>query len=501
MSFLRESADSERRSPRWDQRAGVSNYFALILGHVSSAVLALMALWLASRAIGASGYGSIVAVIAASQLLGQFALQWTAIAVFRHGCEEFVETGSIAASFWNRLVLLVLNLALVLGSAPLWLPSLSRWLELPAGAHWLLLAHLTVTAFAGHVRESLNAAKLPRFQSVVQFSEKVLLVSGVVALTLMDATSWLSIATMFTMTPAFAGLAGLFRLRRLIVPIARFDSSLMRRMLSFSFPLIFFSMVGYLTSSHVDAFFILQFLSPTALGVYALSYQLAGSFMQLPSLAGSLILAAFITKGSHGDTAHRAHFFSTTLPVLTLFWSLGCAFAAVAGSVIVMGVFDASFGPARELLWPLFVAAALAGPVTAGFGPLANARSRTMIPTLAAGAAALVNVVLNFSLIPRFGLIGCAWATTVSFAVSLVICACLVSRLETVPILPTLLMTAPALVGALFAHSSGDWMGLAAAVATAAAFAVLHRDFIRSAISETARVSFVRAEPSPEASE
>ena len=143
MSFLRESADLERRSSRWDQRAGVGNYLTLCLGHLSSALLAVTALWLASRAIGTSGYGGIVAVIAASQFLGQFAIQWTAIAVFRHGCEEFVETGSIAASFWNRLAILSLNLALVLGSTPLWLPSLSRWLELPAGAHWLLLAHLT----------------------------------------------------------------------------------------------------------------------------------------------------------------------------------------------------------------------------------------------------------------------------------------------------------------------------------------------------------------------
>lgn len=500
MSVLRESTDSERRSPRWDQKAGFGNYFVLVVGHGWSAVLALSALWLASRAIGTSGYGRIVAVIAASQLVGQFAIQWSAIALFRHGCEEFVAKGSIASSFWNRLFILSASLTLVICSAPLWMPPLIRWLALPQGSVVILVALLASTALAAHVQQSLNAAKLPRFQAVLQLTEKVFLVVALTALTTVGHTSWWSVASAFALAPVIAASVGLVRLRKLILPVARPDSTLIRQMLRFSLPLIVYSIVGYLTTNHVDAFFILEFLSVTALGIYALSYQLAGSFMQIPSLAGSLLMAWFITTEARGRPDSLSRFFATTLPVLTLLWSVGCALAAVAGSVLVTWFFEATFYPARELLWPLMAAAAFTAPVTIGFGPLANARSKTTIPAVAAGAAALMNIGLNFVLVPRFGLTGCAWATAAAFAVSFLLCAHLVWRLEGVPVRPAVFATTPALAGAIVAHFSDGPSGLIAAGATAMVIALLRRDSIREAISGAERIPFMGQAPRPEVS-
>lgn len=497
MSFFTESEDSERRSSRWDRRAGPANYLALVGGHTASTALALAALWLASRIVGTSGYGGIVAVFAASQLIGQLTIHWTALAVFRLGCEEFVATGRIAASFWNRLFILGSSLALVLLLSPLWLAPLCRWLEIPAHARWVVLAHLMATGLAAHVQQSLYAAKLPRFQAMVQACEKSLLVAAMVVLIATGDDRWSLVAAAFALAPALAATAGLIRLRPFILPASPVDPALTGRMMRFSLPLVLFNVVGYLTTNHIDAFFILRMLSSSALGIYGLAYQMAGSFMQLPALAGSLLTASFITSSYRGEGAQVRRFFDTTLPSLTLVWSLGCALAAVGGGILVSVAFDASFRPAVELLWPLLTAAVFAGPVSIAFGPLANSRSRTIIPAVAAGAGAATNLVLNLALIPRFGLLGCAWATAAAFGVSFLVCAFLVSRIEPIPVLPTVIATAPTLVGASCSQPFGTWSALLAAAITAAFLGVMKRDTLRDALAGRSRLSFGR-EPAPE---
>jgi len=475
MGVFREGSDSERRAAEWDRDASVVNYATILGGQVGSAALAFVSLWLAARILGAEGYGGIVALIAASQLIGHVTLQWTSIAVFRHGCEEFVNEARIASSFWNRLAILGGNLGLVLLAAPWWLPRVQHWLSIPTYGAGLILAHLVATALAVHVQQSLQAAKLPRFQSFAQLVERGSVAAALIAATLFGPVGFRTIALLYVTSPLISSVVGTWRLRSLIFPRASLDPTLIRTMLRFSYPLFFFSLVGYLTTSHVDAIFILRSLSPAELGVYALAYQVAGVFMQVPGLAGSLVMAFFITAGSSGGDKRIERFFKTTLPTVILAGSILAAVAAAAGSVLLGFFFDPSFDEARALLWPLLAAAALAAPVMAAFGPAANARSRTSIPAIAAAVGGATNIGLNLLLIPRYGLVGCAWATVAAFGVSLLVFAVLVPRVMTAPRSWTLSATLPMVVGAAIAWKLGPAPALVGAFACGAAVSMTHR--------------------------
>lgn len=478
MSFFRESSDSERRRAQWDLDAGAGNYLALVCGHLGGAVLGLLSVWLAARALGSDGYGGIVAFIAASQLIGQVALQWTAISLFRHGCREFIDQGRVSSAFWNRLAILAGNVALVAVAAPWWLPRVSALLSLPAGAQGLVLLHILATALAIHTQQALYAAKLPRFQSLLQFAERGAIALGLLVASCFGAATWRVVAVLFTLAPLLSTSLALLRLRPFILPPRGLDPSLLRQMIRFSYPLLLFAIVGYLTTNHLDAIFILRFLSASDLGVYGLAYQLAGTFMQLSSLGGSLFMAFFITSDAlekERDREPLRRFFRSLLPTLVLAWSTAAAVAAILFSCLLDFFFDSSFQGARTLIWPLMGAAALAAPITIAFGPAANARSRTSIAALAALAAAVVNTVLNVVLIPRFGLIGCAWATTAAFATSLLVFLALAPRLVSTPRSWTFYGTLPMLVGAAVVPRAGEWGALAAALASGAVIAVLRR--------------------------
>src|SRR5215813_1445178 len=97
---LQPTSSDPRRHQHWDVRNLFANYGYLVGGNALNALFSFLNIWLATHALGASGYGSVAAVMAAGQAVLMIAVHWTAAALFRFGAQEFVERGRIAESFW-----------------------------------------------------------------------------------------------------------------------------------------------------------------------------------------------------------------------------------------------------------------------------------------------------------------------------------------------------------------------------------------------------------------
>jgi O-antigen/teichoic acid export membrane protein len=404
---------------------------------------------LVTRLLGPGGYGRLAAIFAASQLVGQVLVHWTAVSLFRYGCEEFLRTGRVASAFWSRLLVVGLCLLVAIGVSPLWLPLLGGMLRISPGSYPLVLTHLIVTALWIHVQHTLQAAKLPRMQGFLLAMERAQITIILVALAVSHTGSLLSVTLSYIIAPLTALMIGLWRLRGLLGPVIPWNPALLKRMLAFSSPLIPASIFGYFASHYLDAFFITHFLTVSDLGLYSLVYQVAGTAMQLPLLAGSLVLPLFITLGPERQDRHSARFLRNVLPLLTLVWSTGCALAAPVGTWLLPMIFGGPFREAAQLLWPMMAMSALAGPVLMGYFPLSSALSTTRVIAANAALSAGINVVLNALLIPTFGLMGCAWATVVAYIASMAMTAHLVERrfLPNSTWVPQ--ATLPAVIGAL----------------------------------------------------
>ena len=169
------SAAHERKSSSWDISNAPRNYIWLVIYQVGSALFSFGAVWLITRNLGSEGYGGIVAIIAASQVAQVF-VNWSSLAVVRFGVDEFIETAKIARAFWTRLIILLVNLALVIVLANRWFPPLAEWLKISPAGFWLVIIHFTITVFWIHVQMSLQGAKMPRAQGFLQMTERLLIV-------------------------------------------------------------------------------------------------------------------------------------------------------------------------------------------------------------------------------------------------------------------------------------------------------------------------------------
>lgn len=423
---LSEAHHVERRSADWDLQHGPRNYLSLVAAQVASGALSFAAVWLATRLLGSTGYGGVVAIIAASQAIGQLAVNWTSASVSVYGVQEFVQTGHIAKPFWTRFWIFVPNVILISATSPLWLPALSSLLKLPPQAYLFVLAHFFVNALWIHIQQGLQGAKLIRLQGSLLTFERVLVFLIILACVVSRNASFLTVVLAYIFSPLGAAAAGFYALRKLVFPLSGIDRELLPKMLKFSLPILPASLVGYMSTSYLDAFFITHYLSAAHLGVYAVVYLISGTALQLPLLMGTILIPLFITLQIDGTDDRARRFMLNGLPLLTLLWGVACTFAAAIGGPIFPRIFGAQFSEIGKLLWPLMAASALAGPILMGYAPFTHSKSVTYIAMLAAIASALVNLGLNFLLIPTYGLTGCAWATTAAFAVHAVVVITLV---------------------------------------------------------------------------
>ncbi len=466
----------DRRQAAWDVRQGPKNYAALVGAQFASAILSFAAVWLITHLLGPTGYGGIVAIIAASQAVVQLAVNWTAVSLSRFGTEEFVETGHIAKTFWTRVWIWIPNVLLVLATAPLWLPFLSSLLKLSPQAYPLVLGLFLASALWGHVQQALLGAKLIRLQGSLLAFERFLVFPIILVCFLSGKVSFLNLTLAYILAPLGASVIGFWRLRKLIFPVAGIDRGLLKRMLKFALPILPASLVGYMSTNYLDAFFITHYLSGADLGVYAVAFQVTGTGLQLPLLVGSVLMPLFVTLQVEGQFDRAERFMQSVLPLITLFWGIACALAAAIGSHLFPRIFGEQFAGIAPLLWPLMAAAALAGPVLMGYAPFSNSRFVTYIAMLGAIAAAVANVLMNYLLIPTFGLVGCAWATTAAFGVSLLVIVLLVHwrLLSSKPW--TIQAVAPMIAGAMLASFGGfNFIALAVTLLLSAALMPLHK--------------------------
>lgn len=422
-----DSDATERQSANWDIKNAPRNYASLVLAQGITAFFSLASVWLITKMLGSEGYGSIVALIAASQVV-QVLINWTSLALSKFGTEEFIERGTIAKPFWTRTFFLIPNLFLAILIAFFGFEPLSHWLKIQVEVFPYVLAHFMVMVLWIHIQFALQGAKLMRQQGMLISIEKIIVFSILLILVATGNINWLSVLWAFIIAPIVMAFVGFWQLRNLIFPVRTFDFDYLKKMLLFSLPLFPHSLVGYFSTNYLDIFFVSYFLSKTEVGIYSINYQIAMLLTMIPGLAGNLLLPLFVTLHV-GQKSDKANLYLTEiLPFICFCWCLACAVFATLISVFLPLIFGENFVEHQLLFWILAAAGGLASPYLWGYSVMASAKSLTYITLTCAIVSAFTNLVLNYFLVLRFGLIGCAWATATAYFLSSTVAFALLNK-------------------------------------------------------------------------
>lgn len=205
------------------------------------------------------------------------------------------------------------------------------------------------------------------------------------------------------------------------------DPVLLRRLLRIGLPLIPAGLAGW-SLALIDRFFVKD-VSLVQLGYYALS-------VKVSSILGLVVAALQLAWGPFAlSIAKEPEAKQTYSRVLTLYLAIGgwVAVLLTALAPLIVKIFS---GSAYES------ATAAVGPLL--FGTLAygaysivaigvNIVERTAIISWTTALAATANIILNFLLIPRYGFVGAAYATALSYIISVLVLMLVSHRLYPIP--------------------------------------------------------------------
>ena len=270
----------------------------------------------------------------------------------------------------------------------------------------------------------------------------------------------------------------------------QFDRPLLREMQRFGVPLVP-AALALIAVNFSDRFFLSHMSSLSEVGRYELGVRIA-SAMVLLLTAFRTAWPAFAYSIDDEDEARRTYAFVLTYLVAIASW-VALALGLLAPWLVqVLAPANEAFWAGERVVAPLaFAAAAYAGYIVVAIG-VGRAR-RTQFNWVVTGAAAVLNVVLNVALIPRYGMEGAAAATVAAYALLFVAMAWHAQRIYPVPYQWRRVATALAAAVALLLAGKALDVPLLAAFLLAAAYpiALLALGFYLPA--ERARVSRLRS--------
>lgn len=171
-----------------------------------------------------------------------------------------------------------------------------------------------------------------------------------------------------------------------------------------------------------DRFLLAAFMDTAAVGAYHAGYSIANRTLDVLFIwlgaAGTPALVMALERGGRERLAAAAREQAQTLILIGLPAAAGVALVARPLAQVMIGE---DLRDAATLVTPWIALSALLSGVTVYYFHQAFTLGRKTRRLLAAMAVpAVANVVLNVALIPRFGVLGAAWATAASFGLGLI---------------------------------------------------------------------------------
>lgn len=204
-----------------------------------------------------------------------------------------------------------------------------------------------------------------------------------------------------------SSLLGLYFLRRSFGLV--FDPGLLKQLLRFSIPLVPASMLVFV-SLYVDRYMINQLIGLDSVGQYGVAVRLAAA-ASLVMIGFQMAITPLIYKHyNEPETPKSLALIFKYFSVFAVFFFLG--YSLVVEELLVLLTTPDFYMVANVI--PLLVLALFFSNMYV-FMPGIAIRKKTYLIFLISLMAAIVNVVLNYLLIPVYGMIGAALATTFGY--------------------------------------------------------------------------------------
>lgn len=200
----------------------------------------------------------------------------------------------------------------------------------------------------------------------------------------------------------------------------KIHADILKELLRFSLPLIVASITYWIINSS-NRYFINYYWGLDMVGKFAIANRLPMMIVTIFTLLSTVFLSNTARLYDNGNKERVSYWFSNMIKVFVLLGTAGASLLIVAHKFITLVIATPQYlftGIAQFYMW------LCVGGICFGLFQIItktyDLEKKTKLISVVWTFILLVNISLNFLLIPSFGLLGSAWATVVSFGLGLI---------------------------------------------------------------------------------
>lgn len=384
----------------------MKNTLLFAVSSFGSKLLVYLMMPLYTNILTPNEYGIVTNIQDTSQLLLPLACIGITNAIIRFGLDKTCDKAGVFTSGVMGLgagMALMVVLYPILGAEP----ALQ-------GYRWLVYLYVLVSCARNLCSQFVRARQLTRLYAFDGLLDTLLLVVFYVVYLVpcnLGVTGYiLATITADALSALFLILtASLYN----YVDFRRFDKKLFRDMVKYSVPLIPASMFWWITNAS-DKKFVLYMMGSDYSGLYAFAYKIPNLLMLVSTLFTEAWQLSAIADAGTGK--ERSRFFSKVFAGYQGVLTIGAS-GIILFSQFFVRLLDGSGGSYFEA-WqyiPILVIATVYSCYATYMGSVYMVAKKSDLNLYTTMAGALLNLVLNWALIPRFGVNGATVATFVSY--------------------------------------------------------------------------------------
>ncbi|MCK4537490.1 MAG: polysaccharide biosynthesis C-terminal domain-containing protein [Candidatus Krumholzibacteria bacterium] len=392
----------------------------LITGLVTSIVIA--------RMLGAEGKGMLsLAVLSASVIYSLTNLGLGSGSGYFLGRKKIDKT--LLAGIWMSLSLLIGGLAMSVSliPAPIAVPRILP--DVPVGLVMIALCSIPFSIILYNFQMLSRADADFRAFNILELSQPGIFLLVFLSLVWFFPDSKLTVAVAtFSFSVFAAAMLALFIWGRKVKLRPRWDGGIVKSAMGFGVMGHMTSFLGFL-NLRVDMLLLNFFISVEAVGYYSISVMIAEKIWYFPDTL-AIVLYPRVAHGSDEEANIQTSIVSRQ--VVLIVTAVCIVLAAVARPLIDLlysDLFSSAFAPFLFLL-PGVLSASLSRVL----GSDLMARGHPKVNMWAGFAALITNVGCNMIFIPKFGIIGAAGATSISYTLHFLVILWAFVRISGLPV-------------------------------------------------------------------
>jgi Membrane protein involved in the export of O-antigen and teichoic acid len=372
------------------------------------------------RELGPDGLGIYTLVFTIYMFGMQFAAFGIGAALTKYVAEfsenmaktrEYISSGIIGSIITGLLMGVLLLLASdIIANNIFTIPEMTKLLKTTALCFPFIAMHKAAIGTLNGFRNM----KVYAFLNIV-LNASVLFLSAILVLFLkMDVNG---AVLGFVLPTIIIGLLSIVPIRSYLLrpDISLLQNDLLKEIFHFGFYVVLGNSIGYIYT-HIDSLMIGYYLNETEVGFYAISAIFIQGITLIPSAVQrvtSPMIARSYAKKEYDSIRHLLKSVTLKVFVISLIISL---FLAIFGKKLIITIFEDVFLPAYLPMLILLIGYTIYS-MFMSIGTFYSSIGRVQLSYKIALFSAILSIIMNVLLIPRFGIVGAAMATSISLIV------------------------------------------------------------------------------------